>query len=283
MPDAAEATLPSMRRMRLSLAALGWLAPAAALGAPKTSVAPGLCPPDFRQTRAGGCFARSDLFGPNDELYIHPKGWAVQKACLERYPTILRDLDRAWNRMDPRRREESGGCLGTYNPKLGAAWGDALWTKEIAIACPDSPPFQACGSTGEHVYRPPAGQPGRPHAVTAIRLNDPARCRFDHSENDAEMLFHETLHAVGFDNFPASRHNRSYNMEQLEFIKDNVYAATMLCFMGTKPALRKQVNYLQCERVVKEGRPEADVSLCSPEQRGFNADFSNAPQHMYVH
>lgn len=239
------------------------------------------CPANFRQAHIGDCWIQSPILGSFDWLYAHRRGWAVQESCIKRYPTIVEDLERAWERMNPASREPQG-CMGTYNPALGAQWVAALWAKDVAIACPATPRFKACGTTSPYKYRPPPGQPGFPQDISIIWLNDTERCRFDHSENDAAMLFHETLHAVDFGSLSVQEHNQSYNMEQFKFIKDDVYAATMLCFMGTKPQFRSQVNYLQCQHIVKRDRSDADASICDP-KRGFNSEFSNAPQHMYVH
>ncbi|MBI5884142.1 MAG: hypothetical protein HZB91_13690 [Elusimicrobia bacterium] len=231
-----------------------------------------LCPRDWEISRRGGCVAETDGFGIRQQAFVHPGGWVVDKRCLEdsriSRTEFLAALTAAHRRMDPSVKVRSGGCLGEFNPEWGRELTDAVWSRRVHVSCP---PYDKESKTCAH-YSP------RQNSQVLVMGNF-GRCVGPETTGLAGVLFHETLHAAGADNYSTEKHNRSWDMEQYIFVSDRVYGAEATCFWGTDPRLRTQVNILQCKKTVSYDASNPRHDLCE----GFNTSFTDIPAGFIKH
>ena len=195
--------------------------------------------------------------------YVHPAGWIVDGSCLQdrRFtPAQLRAaLDSAARKFSPKISVAEGGCLADYNP----AWAQELTTflhaNPVRITCPSYDPAS----------RPCADQSKVAGSGGDIRILNAGPCLAEDGTGLSGLIFHETLHAAGADSLPVEQHNKAGELPQYVFVTDRVYGTEALCYLGTNPARRKQVNILQCRSAVNYENERPDRALCS----GFGTDF----------
>lgn len=248
------------------------------------------CPPDWEEKRRGDCWVKRGIFGGEPApAYVHPKGWIVDPRCFEdpRFSgrEFLAALDKAWRKMDPSTPASAGGCMGTFNPGWGRKLVDSVWTSRLHISCPR---YDATEDTcahherRDHYYQDARGFSRRIegyYGLLVIRNVERCTRSFD-SSGLAGVLFHETLHGAGADNFSTERHNQAWRLEQYVFVRDRVYGAEATCFFGFDPAKRPYVNVVQCRSTVAYENPSPELALC----RGFDASFTNLmPQGFLKH
>ncbi|MBI4347979.1 MAG: hypothetical protein HY553_14075 [Elusimicrobia bacterium] len=239
------------------------------------------CPADWEQKRRGDCWVPRGIFGgPAAPAYVHPKGWVVDPRCFEdpRFSgrEFLAALDRAWKKLDPGTPASAGGCLGTFNPAWGRRLVDSVWTRHVHVSCPSYDKTETTCAHHEprdHYYQDERGFSRRIdgyYSLLVLRNVEGCTKAFD-SSGLAGVLFHETLHAAGADNFPTEKHNTAWKLEQYVFVRDRVYGAEATCFFGVDPAKRPYVNVLQCRGTVSYDNPSPNHELC----REFDASFTN--------
>lgn len=271
--------------LRASVLALA-LTPSLGLAAPPRPE----CPPDWHARRKGDCWVKTGIFGGGDKLaYVHPKGWVVDARCFEdpRFTgrELLGALDAAWRKFDPATPAERGGCLGTFNPPWGRELVSAVWERRLHVSCPRYDLAESVCAHHErrdHYFTDERGYSRRVEGYYGVLvLRNAERCMkaFD-SSGLAGILFHESLHGAGADNFSTEQHNQAWSLEQYVFVRDRVYGAEATCFFGVDPAKRKFVNVLQCRATAGFGRDNPPRALCDD----FDASFSNLlPQGFLKH
>jgi len=196
--------------------------------------------------------------------YRHPAGWIVDESCLadKRFTPaqFKRALDAAARKMSPDVPVAQGGCLSEYNPAWARELAGFVKAKTVLIICPA---YDETSRTCASHEKTDDGTGG------VVRLRNVAACLAEGGTGLAGVLFHETLHADGADNFPLEKHNKAGELPQYEFVSDRVYGTEALCFLGVEPATRKQVNLLQCRAAVNYMADGSPRHRCE----GFNLSF----------
>jgi hypothetical protein len=224
------------------------------------------CPADWRKQKKGDCLVPDG----SGKAYVNKRGWSIAKACFadSRFTAAeLGDaLEAAWKKMDPKTGVGAGGCLSAYSPEWGKDLVDALWSKNIYIACPAASKGTTCASTS-HDY-------GR----ETISMDNVKGCMGKGTTGLAGTLFHETLHANKDDNLSTADHNSAWSLQQIKFVRDRVYGAEAVCFFGTagKNAL---VNILQCQAVTDRSSDKDRRDMCDK----FSATFTDYPAGFWKH
>ena len=241
-----------------------------------------LCPKTWDERHIGDCLAETQVFGNGTGLaYVHPGGWLIDPKCSsdKRFTQeeFMAALSAALKKMNPNAPLSSGGCLGHYNPEWGRRLMKAVWERHMIVTCPEyEPKDNACAREGaiDMNFMDSGGNYRRiEDYYRRIEIKNIQGCMGKDATGLAGVLFHETLHAAGADNFGVTKHNQAGNLEQVEFVRDIVYGAEALCFLGQNPSRKKQVNLLQCKNVVGFDDSNGNVSLCD----GFSTYFTDAP------
>lgn len=201
--------------------------------------------------------------GPTN-AWAHPAGWLVDERCFQdpRFDArrLKAALDEATNKLGP-------ACLGRYNPD----WSKDLLRKLAGfrpqLRCPQDYDIRG-GTCADFETRRSSGK-----AYPVISLRNMRNCLGPKSSDFAGTLFHEFLHAAGADNFPTEKHNKSFTLPQIEFVKDKVYGAEAFCFLAPKPDMRQYVHFYQCHGVVSPGGVANPAETC----RDFNRNFTDVP------
>ncbi len=237
------------------------------------------CPEDWAKSRRGNCLTKTHAFGGGPAwAYVHKGGWIVDPRCFadSRFSgkDFMTALDTVVRKLDPRVPAHAGGCLGTFNPAFGREVTDHLRQQPTHIMCGEF-------DTKERTCADHHSWQSGPQTQSLIRLRNIRGCTGPLSTGLAGVLFHETLHAAGADSFPIEKHNQAWNMEQWQFINDRVYGTEAVCFWGTDPKLRGQVNILQCKGTVSYLNYNAPWPhpLCE----GFNYAFTDLPAGFIKH
>jgi hypothetical protein len=233
------------------------------------------CSLDWAAARKGDCLLETSVFnGRPLQAYVHPGGWIVDPRCFgdTRFTAdaLLEALNSVRRKMDPKIPVAKGGCLSRFNPQWGAELLERIWTRKMYVSCPsyekDSP---TCGSTNET-----DSGIGR-----MLSLKNAAGCMGRDGTGLAGILFHESLHAAGADNFGMNKHNKAWELPQYEFVRDQVYGAEAVCFFGLNPKTAKQVNFLQCKNTAEYHSDRPRDNLCDP----FPASFTDMPAGFWKH
>lgn len=225
------------------------------------------CPSDWSASRKGDCWTKVSLFDGTGEVsaYVHPDGWVIDPRCFadSRFTgsELISALTTAALKMDPERPSTSGGCMGEFNPEWGAELKNQVWDNHMHVSCPD---FDETDTTC-------ASHEARPGNYHILYLKNVRRCMGFESSGLAGVLFHETLHAAGADNFRVEKHNKAWELEQWVFVSDRVYGTEAVCFFGFDPKLKPYVNLLQCRNTVNYHSSNPRRELCD----GFSAYFTN--------
>jgi hypothetical protein len=188
---------------------------------------------------------------------------------------MLAALEAAWRKMDPAAPSGRGGCLGEFNPEWGRELTVAVWDRRMHVSCPAHDPAEttcAHHESRDDYERGPDGFMRRaPWDIHLLVMRNAGRCMGQGTPGLAGILFHETLHAAGADNFPVEQHNKAWELEQWVFVKDRVYGAEAVCFFGVEPSLRPLVNVFQCRYTERDRAGAPRLDLC----RSFGASFTN--------
>jgi len=228
--------------------------------------APNMCPDDWETSRRGGCWVETAYFqGKRAKAYVHPRGWVVDERCFQdsrfSQAEFLAALDTVYRKMSPSVSVARGGCLSEFNPEWGRELTESPWEWKMRVSCGG---FDSGAKTCASVSK--TGDSRR------INIKNVSRCMTPRGSGLAGVLFHETLHAAGVDNYKTAKHNKAWELPQFEFVGDRVYAAEAICFFGVEEENRPLVNFLQCKRVVEYGvRGEIPREKCE----GFDASFTD--------
>ncbi len=218
------------------------------------------CAKDWKKKRQGDCWIGSG----NRESYVHRRGYVVAKSCLSdsRFTAkqMVDAMEGAYRKMDPKTPVSGGGCMSKFNPEWGAELVKTPWEKNVLVACPE---FDKTSTTCASHY-----DNGR---NSVIIIKNIEVCMDKRSSGLSGVMFHETLHAAGVDNFPASTHNKAWKLPQIKWIQDRIYAAEAVCYFGVFPDKKKEVNLIQCLGTVRYNASSPRDHLC----KGFDAYFTD--------
>ncbi|MBI4375828.1 MAG: hypothetical protein HY549_05190 [Elusimicrobia bacterium] len=209
------------------------------------------CPSDWNQRRRGDCWIQTGAFGSLAWAYVHPKGWVVDPRCFQdqRFSRreLMEALDLAWRRLSPSVPKDKGGCLSRYNPGWAAQLERRIWTWRMHLSCPEpggqeSRNFPAFCASHREV--------GEIHLLSLLNITSCQGC----PDWLSGVIFHETLHGAGADNFSTEEHNRAlFDSQKMGFMRDRVYATSALCYLEPSPEFRRYVNPFMCREVASYG------------------------------
>ncbi|MBI4679071.1 MAG: hypothetical protein HY748_15955 [Elusimicrobia bacterium] len=246
------------------------------------------CPKSWERSKQGNCWIETAVFGGAKAwAFVHPKGWVVDPRCLrdKRFTQaeLMAALDSAWRKMSPATSLSQGGCLSHFNPWWGKELVDGMFEKSMYLSCPEfDPKGSSCADRGtrdSYEVDEKGFTVRRPEAVNLLSIRNVARCISPGATGLAGVVFHETLHAAGADNFSTEKHNKAYDLEQYVFVRDRVYAAEAVCFFGTDPKRRELANILQCRATAEYHAEDPRQHLCE----GFGASFTDMPAGFIKH
>ncbi|MBI5211223.1 MAG: hypothetical protein HY927_14720 [Elusimicrobia bacterium] len=246
------------------------------------------CPQDWRKSRRGGCWIETKTYSGNaEQAFVHPKGWVVDQRCLrdKRFSRsdLMNGLDKAWRKMSPAVSVGQGGCLSHFNPWWGKELVDAVWEKNMHLACPEfDPGDSSCADRGTrdaYVVDDKGFTTRLADGINLLSLRNVGRCLGPGGTGLAGVVFHESLHAAGADNFSTQKHNKAWDLEQYVFVRNRVYAAEAVCFFGTDPGRRQLANILQCRATVEYHADDPRQHLCE----GFGTSFTDLPAGFIKH
>jgi hypothetical protein len=213
------------------------------------------CPEDWQKRRQGGCWTKhKDFTFDGVAAYVHPGGWVVDPRCFDNDPRFTRDqllkaLDDAQCKIDPKCPLAKGGCMSHFNPAWGKRLKDEIWDKRMYLSCPEVTKGSVCADQLYDGYR----------RINILAFRNAKNC-IDGDTGLSGTIFHESLHAAGEDTYAVAVHNRAWEMRQIDFIRDRVYGTEMVCYLGTSKSKKKRemVNLLQCLDASENHKPLFD-------------------------
>lgn len=246
-----------------------------------------VCRPDWETGRRGHCWIRGDILGEESWVFVHRRGWLVDRRCLEdgRFTAkeFLAALDDAYKKLSPEVSVRDGGCLADFNPAWARRLHDAPWRRRMVLSCGVYEADARACATHQRMDAFRTLAEGRVERLSGyyrlIRIKNAGGCMGPEGTGLSGIVFHETLHGDDADNFSTEEHNEGWKLPQVRFVYDHVYGAESVCYYGTDPSRIRYSNFLQCLFLTRQAGQEEKRELC----RLFPSSYTDTPAGFIKH